>query len=106
MTKRKRLAKRGHGEGTVFQRSDNRWQGAITIGTTPEGKQHRKTVYGATQSEVLGKIAEIKKQLLTGTFASTDLTMKDYLERWLSEKSRVVKPRTTDLIHRLGSKPD
>lgn len=97
MPKRKKLSKRGHGEGSAFQRSDGRWQGAVTIGTTPEGRQRRKTVYGTSQAEVLAKIGEIKKQLLTGTFAATDLTVKDYLERWVSEKSRTVKPRTEDL---------
>jgi integrase len=94
MPKRKRLSKRGHGEGTAFQRSDGRWQGAVTIGFTPEGKQRRKTVYAASQAEVLQKIETIKREMATGLFTDVKLTVSEYMQRWLSEKEKHVKLRT------------
>ncbi len=61
---RKRSTRRGGGEGSVFQRADGTWQGAVTVGYTEEGKQKRKTMYGKTQAEALTKIGEVKPQPL------------------------------------------
>ena len=99
---RKRSTRRGKGEGTVFQRRDGTWQGAITVGYDENGKQRRKTVYAKTQAEALAKLAEIKQRLATGTFSDTHYTVKSYLERWLEEKGRQVKPSTLDSYTRLA----
>jgi integrase len=93
---RRRSTRRGKGEGSVFQRTDGTWQGAVTVGYTEEGKQKRKTVYGKTQAEALTKIGEIKQQLLTGTLTDTKLTMQAYLDQWLTHKERHIKPRTAE----------
>ncbi len=42
---------RGHGEGTITQRKDGRWQAQISLGA---GK--RKTLYGKTRKEVREKL--------------------------------------------------
>lgn len=91
---RRRSTRRGRGEGSVFERADGTWQGAVTIGYDENGKQRRKTVYGKTQAEVLVKVAEVKQQLSLGTLTKSALTVKLYLEKWLAEKVRTVKPRT------------
>jgi hypothetical protein len=54
------MAKRAHGEGSIFRRKDGTWQGAVTVGCTPEGKQKRSTKYGKTQAEVREKIEAVK----------------------------------------------
>ena len=41
------MARRGHGEGSIFQRSDGRWAASISL---ESGK--RKTFYGKTRKEV------------------------------------------------------
>lgn len=66
--------KRAHGEGSISKRSDGRWQGAVTVGHTPDGKQKRETVYGKTQAEVKHKLQAIKQQLATGTYSQTRLS--------------------------------
>ena len=66
------------------------------MGYTEEGRQKRKTVYGKTQKDVREKLEAIKQQLSQGTFSDTKLTVKGYLEQWLTEKARQVKPRTAD----------
>ena len=34
--------KRANGEGTIYQRKDGRWAGAVTIGNDENGKQIKK----------------------------------------------------------------
>lgn len=94
MPKRKRLSKRGNGEGTVFQRSDGRWQGAVTIGMDAEGKQRKRIVYGRSQEEAKAKVLELRQQLVNGTYIIEKVSVKTFFERWIKEKGRHVKRRT------------
>ena len=41
------MARRGHGEGSIYQRKDGRWAASMTL----EGLK-RKTFYGKTSKEV------------------------------------------------------
>ncbi len=41
------MGKRGHGEGSIYQRKDGRWTASITV----EGRK-RKYIYGKTRKEV------------------------------------------------------
>ena len=44
------MARRGSGEGGIFQReSDGRWVATVELGKGPNGKRLRKTVYGSTK---------------------------------------------------------
>ncbi|MGH2603508.1 MAG: hypothetical protein ACRDJ9_29505, partial [Dehalococcoidia bacterium] len=48
--------KRGHGEGTIGQRKDGRWEARITL---PDGK--RRAIYGKTRRQVADKlVAELR----------------------------------------------
>lgn len=105
---RRRSTRRGRGEGSVFEFERNYkqkdgsvvtrtgWEGKVTVGYDDSGKQRFKSVYGKTQAECLAKIAELKQQLSAGTFSDTKLTVKAYLEQWLTEKGREVKPQTAE----------
>ncbi len=99
---RRRSMRRGRGEGTVFERSNGTWAGEVTTGYDENGKQKRKTVYGKTQAEALAKLGEVKQQLATGTFTDTKLTVKAYLEQWLTHKEAQVKPRTAELYRHVS----
>ena len=88
--------RRGHGEGTIHRRKDGRWQGAITVGRTVDGRQKRRTVYGKTQAEVREKLDEIKRQLNAGIYTDNRITLEDYLDLWLANKALEVKPRTLE----------
>lgn len=89
---RRRSTRRGRGEGTVSERPDGTWTGQVTTGYDENGKQKRKTVYGKTQAEALAKLAEVKQRLANGTYSDTKLTVESYLEQWLKEKERTLKP--------------
>ncbi len=91
---RRRSTRRGKGEGSVFEQANGTWRGKVTVGYDDAGKQRFKWVSGKTQAETLTKIAEIKQQLTAGTFSESKLTVAQYLERWLSDKERDVKPST------------
>ena len=95
------MAKRAHGEGTISKRQDGTYEGKISLGVDAEGKRKRKTVYGKTQKEVRAKIDEVKQQLANGTFSDSKLTVKSYLEQWLTHKEKQVKPRTAELYRHL-----
>ncbi len=89
--------KRAHGEGSILKRKDGRWQGAVTVGYDDEGKQKRKTIYGKTQAEARKKMEEVKRQVADGVYSDSKHTVRTYLEHWLKEKARSVKPRTAEL---------
>lgn len=53
---------RGHGEGTIFQRSDGRWVGAVSLGPGRKKKQF----YGKTKREVQEKVKQAFRELEQG----------------------------------------
>ncbi len=49
-------SKRGHGEGSIYQRSDNGiWCTVVDLGYV-NGKRKRKYIYGKTRKEVAEKL--------------------------------------------------
>ena len=55
MAKKKAVSKtrRANNEGSIFQRSDGRWGGALTMGYDENGKIIRKTIYGKHKQKLL-----------------------------------------------------
>ncbi|MER6578575.1 tyrosine-type recombinase/integrase [Nonomuraea sp. NPDC001023] len=84
MTKRRR----SQGEGSVFQRKDGRWQGAIDLGWL-DGKRNRKTVYGTTEREVLEKLAALRDAQRKGqNLAARPRSFAEWLDEWIEMKTR------------------
>lgn len=89
--------KRGNGEGTIYKRSDGLWVAQVTVGYDPQtGKPKRKSFYGKTRQEVIGKLTEIIQELRTGTFIEpSKATFGEWLDKWLEEyKKGQLKPTT------------
>ncbi len=82
---------RGHGEGTIYQRKDGRWEAAISL----EGG-HRKRIYGKTRREVQSKLSEaLHAQQQGQLLAEPSQRVNDYLNHWLEDQVRMsVRPRT------------
>jgi integrase len=77
--------RRGNGEGSISQRPNGTWQGAVRL---PDGR--RKYVYGQSRDEVRRKLGATIHALETGTFSDArGITVGEFLDRWLEE---VVKP--------------
>ena len=82
---------RGHGEGTITQRKDGRWQAQISI----EGGK-RKTYYGKTRKEVQEKLrVAINEQKQGMLVTSPNQTLEVYLTYWLENVAKLtIRTRT------------
>lgn len=76
--------RRGNREGSITQRKDGLWQGAVT---TSDGR--RKYLYGSRE-EVRRKVAAAVHAVDTGTMSdSRGITVGEFLDQWLAD---VVRP--------------
>ncbi len=77
------MARRGHGEGAIYQLKDGRWAASITL----EGRK-RKTFYGKTRKEVQEKLRVALNEQKQGILATgPQQTVKQFLEQWLEDRS-------------------
>src|SRR2546423_5433186 len=83
------MARRGHGEGSIYQRKDGRWAGAITL-----ENRKRKYFYGDTRREVQEKMKTALHQQQQGALATgSQQLLKTYLVQWLEQVYKpAVKP--------------
>ena len=78
------MARRGHGEGSIYQRKDGRWTAAITL-----ENRKRKTFYGKTRKDVQEQLTKALHDQQQGTLAmGPKQSVKQYLEKWLEEVHR------------------
>ena len=76
--------KRGKGEGSIYRRKDGRWVGQYTVYTT-KGPKYRY-IYGKTRAAVAEKLAKAIAARGSGfAFDTGNLTIGDYLDRWLAD---------------------
>jgi integrase len=90
--------RRGHGEGSIFQReSDGKWCAVVDLGYM-KGKRRRKTIYGKTRKEVAEKLKALHRDVGNGIPVATDnQTVAEFLKRWLDDVvAQRNKPRTED----------
>lgn len=59
-----KAGRRGNNEGSIYQRNDGRWAGAVTTGYNTDGAQIRTVKYGKTRQEVAKKIAKLVDEVL------------------------------------------
>ncbi|MFZ5639182.1 MAG: site-specific integrase [Bacillota bacterium] len=78
--------KRGHGEGSIYQRSDGRWVGQVSVGYDPANSRNRRlTFYGKTKKEVQEKMREAQYQHQNGTLVEpSKLALGQWLDDWLN----------------------
>lgn len=97
MLNQRKRRKRGHGEGTIYQRKDGRWCSQITVRIDPAtGKPKRKTLYGRTRREVADELARIRHELATGTYIEpATCTLGEWLDRWMTEYKKGELKRST-----------
>src|SRR5256885_4025260 len=75
------MARRGHGEGSIYRRNDGRWTAAITL-----DNHKRKTFYGKTRKEVQDKLNAALHEQKQGALATgPNQTLKHHLERWVEQ---------------------
>lgn len=89
-------ARRGRGEGSVYQDPNGRWVGQLDLGPGPDGKRVRRKVRGRTKSEVTTKLrdlrnAEANRPVLAGQVA----TLGELMRRWLDTVAAARVSRST-----------
>src|ERR1044071_1485471 len=83
--------RRANSEGSIYQRKDGRWVGALTL----EGGR-RKAYYGKTRGEVHAKLVAAQRDQQRGIAPVAEReTVGPFLERWLETVvKRSVRPKT------------
>lgn len=77
------MARRGKGEGAIYQRKNGTWCGQYRTETLQGVK--RKYIYGKTRREVASKLAKAIAEMDSGLLHdSGSLTFSDYLDRWFN----------------------
>ncbi|MFF2809365.1 tyrosine recombinase XerC [Streptomyces sp. NPDC058000] len=88
MTEEKR-SRAGNGDDSIYwDKSKNRYIGAISLGHTPAGKRNRPKVSGKTKTEVRAKLREKRKELDAGVNSSATHTVEKAVRAWLSHGLR------------------
>jgi integrase len=73
--------RRGPGEGSIYQRADGQWVGAVDLGWK-DGKRKRKVIYGKTRREVAGRMTVLLQQAETGQLRTGPVPT---VKVWLAE---------------------
>lgn len=89
-------ARRGNGEGSIYQRSDGTWCATIGVGYDSTGKRRRRTIFGRTKAEVQKKLAKeaTNASHMHGVEAEK-ITLGKYLDRWLRDAAKPTLKATT-----------
>jgi integrase len=80
--------KRGAGEGSkiTYRAGENRYYARLSLGRSEDGRRIRRSFYGATASEVRGKILKARYDLSRGVpVASRNQLLAEFARRWLSD---------------------
>jgi hypothetical protein len=77
------MAKRADGQGAVYLRADGRWEAQLRL-----AGGGRKSVYGRTRREALGKLRKARWAAVRG------LPVAAFLDRWLEVIRDRVRPST------------
>lgn len=85
--------RRGHGEGSIYQRKDGRWAATVDLGWQ-DGRRLRKAVYGITRKEVADKLRVLQSQKAAGAVPNDRITLGVHLTEWLEAKEGTVRPGT------------
>jgi len=95
-----KTGRRGHNEGSIYQRADGRWVGAVHLGWDPTGRK-RKVVYGRTRAEVSLKITRLLADRQRGLpIQTSDKLVSVFLNEWLEDVVRKGRSASTYTTYR------
>ncbi len=89
------MNRRGHGEGSIFQRKDGLWVGVVDEGRNELGKRSRRVYYGKTRRVVAERVKTAHTAQKNGISLVDDKqTVAAFLTSWLESVRPTLKPRT------------
>lgn len=95
-------ARRGRGEGSVFERPDGLWVGAASFGLNGSGKRIRRTVYGSTKAEVQSKLMQLRMESSAGHIPEAGvMSLAQLLDQWMRSSEGTISTRTLEERERL-----
>jgi integrase len=87
--------RRGHGEGSIRERADGRWEVRVDIGRGLDGKRRRKSVFAATQADAVQQLRKLGGRAANGQLLTTSTpTVATYLDEWFKTNSDAWRPST------------
>jgi len=90
------VAKRGHNEGSIYQRKDGRWVAVLTVKDLA-GRANRVSRYADTRTRARAALRELQRQQEAGVdLTAGNPTLGAYLMQWLTAVAGTVKPRVWD----------
>lgn len=97
--KTRKKTRRGNGEGSIFQRRDDRWVAKLQTSTTKTGTAIIKTFYGKERKEVVAKLKEYNLLKSQGLNNLSIITLMEYVSSWLRlTKFIELKPLSYDRL--------
>lgn len=89
------MARRGKGGGSVYKHASGRWCAELSWIDPVTGKRRRVSRYADTRKEAEAVLAELVTAKHRGTLSDPNkVTVREWLEGWLSRRAREVRPRT------------
>ena len=86
-----------NGFGSIRQRKDGRWEARVQVGTHPNGKPIRRSLYGKSKPEVTKQL----RKVLQGDKGTSrkKLSLEHYITEWLEKYKRYeLKPASYDRL--------
>jgi integrase len=74
--------RRGHGEGSIYQRADGKWIASVDLGVVA-GKRQRKVMTGRTRKEASIKLQQALAAKSSNTLVSRTTSVEKWLRYWL-----------------------
>ncbi|MGO1055715.1 tyrosine-type recombinase/integrase [Crossiella sp. CA198] len=90
------MGRRANGESSIYEGSDGRWHGRVTVGVKDNGKPDRRHVSGKTRAEVVDKVKALERERDAGRVRDTGKrwTVTTWLQHWL--ENIVAPPAITE----------
>ncbi|KMS73576.1 integrase [Streptomyces viridochromogenes] len=81
----KKRTRQANGRSSIYQGSDGKWHGRVTVGIRDDGKPDRRHVERKTRAEVTAAVRELEKQRDAKTLAKPGKpwTVKTWLTHWV-----------------------
>lgn len=88
------VSRRGHGEGSIRRRDENRWEARLYVASR-DGGRRRVSIYGRTRAEVQRKLREVQQEYERGALPiGPTPTVGAFLSQWLATAKASVRPKT------------
>ncbi len=88
------MARRRHGEGSIYRRKDGRWVAVVSLNSA-DGRRQRKSFYSKTRGEAQERLTQALHNAHETGLVPQRSTLGYYLDEWLEQTVKpAVRPNT------------